>query len=120
MSASGSYFVSKFGWQEGWENDYNKITLLDRPLNFTNEDYWELSKVFKNNRQSQLFEAMQRMFVSAGDEGEVGGRFGNFKRSIGKFRVDFSKNRRQSNFEEDFLGKTYSYFFECVWYRNTK
>ena len=47
MTTSGSYFVSKFGWQEGWENDYNKITLLDRPEDFTNKDYWELSKVFK-------------------------------------------------------------------------
>ena len=110
MTTSGSYFVSKFGWQEGWENDYNKITLLDRPQDFTNKDYWELSKVFKNNPQPQLFEAMQRMFVSAADEGEVGGRFAKFKRSIGKFRVDFSKNRRQPNFEEDFLGKPCSYF----------
>ena len=53
---------------------------------------------------------MQRMFVSAADEGEVGGGFAKFKRSIGKFRVDFSKNRRQPNFEEDFLGKPCSYF----------
>ena len=47
MTTSGSYFVSKFGWQEGWVNDYNKIILLDRPQEFINRDYLELSKVFK-------------------------------------------------------------------------
>ena len=47
----GSYFVSKFGWQEGWVDDYSKITLLDRPHDFTNKDYLELSKVFKNYTQ---------------------------------------------------------------------
>ena len=73
MTTSGSYFVSKFGWQEGWENDYNKITLLDRPQDFTNDDYQELSNVFKNNSQSQLFEIMHRIILSAPDEGEVGG-----------------------------------------------
>ena len=31
MTASGSCFVLKFGWQDRWEKDYNKITLLDRP-----------------------------------------------------------------------------------------
>ena len=25
MTTSGSYFVSKFGWQEGWVDDYDKI-----------------------------------------------------------------------------------------------
>ena len=89
-----SYFVLKFGWQEGWENDYNKIVLLDRSQDFTNKDYWELTKVFKDNPQSQWFEAMQRMFRSALDEGEVGGRFNKFRKSIGKFRVDFNENRR--------------------------
>ena len=48
MTTSGSYFLSKFGRQEGWEKDYNKITLLDRPQDFTNKDYWELSKIFKD------------------------------------------------------------------------
>ena len=110
MTTSGSYFVSKLGWQEGWENGCNKITLLDRSQDFTNKDYWELSKVFKNNPQSQLFEVMQRMFLSAPDEGYAGGRYNKFRKSIGKFWVDFSKNRCQPNFEEDFLGKPCSYF----------
>ena len=100
-----SYFVLKFGWQEGWENDYNKIVLLDRSQDFTNKDYWELTKVFKDNPQSQWFEAMQRMFLSALDEGKVGGRFNKFRKSIGKFQVDFNENRHQPNFEEDFLDK---------------
>ena len=26
MITSVSYFVPKFGWQEGWVNDYNKVT----------------------------------------------------------------------------------------------
>ena len=110
MTTSGSYFLSKFGRQEGWEKDYNKITLLDRPQDFTNKNYWELSKVFKNNSQLELFEAMQGMFVSAPDEGEVGGRFSKFRRSIGKFRDDYKKNRRQPNFGEDFLDKPFTYF----------
>ena len=50
------------------------------------------------------------MIVSAVDEGKVGGRFAKFKRSSGKCPVDFSKNRRQPNFEEGFLGKPCSYF----------
>ena len=40
----------------------------------------------------------------------MGGRFTKFRRSIGKFQVDFSKNKHQQNFEEDFLGKPCSYF----------
>ena len=48
MTTSGSYFVSKFGRQEEQEKDYNKINLLDRPQDFTNKDYWELSKIFKD------------------------------------------------------------------------
>ena len=39
-------------------------------------------------------------------------RLSKFKKSIGKFRVDFSKNRRQPNFEEDFLGKPCTYFLK--------
>ena len=31
MTNLGCYFVSKFGWQEEWVNDYNQIILLDRP-----------------------------------------------------------------------------------------
>ena len=91
---------------------YHKIILLDRPQEFTNNDYWELSKVFQNHTQRQLFEAMQKMFLPAPDAGEVWGRFNKFKKSIGKFRVDFSKNRRQPNFEEDFLGKPCTYFLK--------
>ena len=55
---------------------------------------------------------MQKMFLPAPDVGEVRGRFNKFKKSIGKFRVEFSKNRRQSNFEEDFLGKPCTYFLK--------
>ena len=90
-------------------DDYDKIILLDRPQEFTNNDYLELSKVFQNHTQRQLFEAMQKMFLPTPDVGEVGGRF---KKSIGKFRVDFSENRRQPNFEEDFLGKPCTYFLK--------
>ena len=108
MTTSGSYFISKFGWQEGWVDVCSKITLLDRPQDFTNKDYWELSKVFKNNTQWQLFEAMQKMFLSTPDDGE--GSFNKFRKNIGKFRDDFKKNRRQPNFEVDFLGKPCIYF----------
>ena len=52
------------------------------------------------------------MFLPTPDVGEVGGRFNKFKKSIGKFRVDFSKNRCQPNFEEDFLGKLCTYFLK--------
>ena len=52
MNTSGSYFVLKFGWPEGWVDDNNKITLLDRPQEFTNNDFWELSKVFKNHTEA--------------------------------------------------------------------
>ena len=93
-------------------DDYDKIILLDRPQEFTNNDYWELSKVFQNHTERQLFEAMQKMFLPALDVGKVWGRFNKFKKSIGKFRVDFSKNRRQPNFEEDFLGKPCTYFLK--------
>ena len=48
MTTSGSYFLSKFGWQERWMFDYNKIILLDRPQEFTNNDYLEISKISKN------------------------------------------------------------------------
>ena len=93
-------------------DDYDKIILLDRPQEFTNNDYLELSKVFQNHTQRQLFEAMQKMFLPTSNVGEVGGRFNKFKKSIGKFRVDFSRNRRQPNFEEDFLGKPCTYFLK--------
>ena len=112
MTTSDSYFVSKFGWQQGWVDDYDKIILLDRPQKFTNNDYLELSKVFQNHTQRQLFEAMQKMFLPTPDVGEVGRRLNKFKKSIGKFRVDFSRNRRQPNFEEDFLGKPCTYFLK--------
>ena len=98
MTTPGSYFVSKFGWQEGWVNDYNEIILLDISQKFTNNDYWELSKAFKNHTQRQLFEAMQKMFLSTPDDDEVGSWFNKFKKSIGKFRNDFQKKRRQPNF----------------------
>ena len=98
MTASGSYFVLKFGWPEGWVDDYNKITLLDRPQEFTNDYYWELSKVFKNHTMRELFEAMQKIFVSTPDDGEVGGRFNKFRKSIWKFRDDYKKNRCQPKF----------------------
>ena len=51
----------------------------------TNNDYWELSKVFKNHTQRQLFEAMQKMFLLTPDVGEVGGRLNKFKKSIRRF-----------------------------------
>ena len=82
------------------------------PQEFTNNDYWELSKVFKNHTQRQLFEAMQKIFLLSPDEGEVAGGFNKFKKSTGKFRVDFEKNRRQPNFEEDFLSKPCMYFLK--------
>ena len=90
----------------------NKIILLGRPQEFTNNYYWELSKVFQNHTQRQLFEAMQKMFLPAPDVGEVGGRFNKFRKSIGKFRDIFMKNRRQPNFKEDFLGKPCIYFLK--------
>ena len=51
MTTSGSYFVLKLGWSEGWVDDHDKIILLDGPQEFTNNDYWELSKVFNNHTQ---------------------------------------------------------------------
>lgn len=45
-------------------NNYNKITLLDRPDQFTNNGYIELSKVFKNYKERQLFEGTQKMLLS--------------------------------------------------------
>ena len=112
MTTSGSYFVLKFGWPEGWVDGNKKITLLDRPQEFTDNDYWELSKVFKNHTQRQLFEAMQKMFVSTPDDGKVGVRFNKFKKSIGKFRDDYKKNRCQPNFKEDFFGKPCIHFLK--------
>ena len=53
MTTSGSYFLSKFGWQERWMFDYNKIILLDRPQEFVNNDYLEISKVSKNYTESK-------------------------------------------------------------------
>ena len=61
MTASDSCCGSKFGWQEGWVNDYNKIILLDRLQKFTNNKYSELNKGFKyytKNTKKQLFEAI--------------------------------------------------------------
>ena len=52
------------------------------------------------------------MFLPVPDVGEVGSRFNKFKNSIGKFRVDFRKNRHQPKFEEDFLGNPRTYFFK--------
>ena len=52
------------------------------------------------------------MFLPAPDVGKVRGRFNKFKKSIGKFRVDFSKNRHQPNFEEDFLDKPCTCFLK--------
>ena len=51
-----------------------------------------------------------QMFASTPDDGEVEGRFNKFKKSIGKFRDDYKKNRRQSNVKEDFLGKSCIFF----------
>ena len=56
----------------------------------TNNDYWELSKVFKNHTQRQLFEAMQKMFLLTPDGDEVGGRLNKFKKSIRRFRDVFT------------------------------
>ena len=53
---------------------------------------------------------MQKIFLATPDDGEMGGRFNKFRKSIGKFRDDFKKNRHQPNFEEDFLGKPCTYF----------
>ena len=53
MTTSGSYFLSKFGWQESCMYDYNKFILLDRPQEFTNNDYLEISKVSKNYTESK-------------------------------------------------------------------
>ena len=89
-------------------DDYSKIILLDRPKSFTNKDYLELSQVFKNNTHWQLFEAMQKMFLSTPDDCE--GRFNKFRKSIETFWDDVKKNRRQPNFEETFLGKPCIYF----------
>ena len=106
MTTSGSYFLSKFGRQEGWEKDYNKITLLDRPQDFTNKDYWELSKIFKDYTHWQLFKAMQKMFLPTPDDNDkMGSRFNKFRKTIGKLRDDLKKNWRQSNYEENFLGQ---------------
>ena len=58
--------------------------------------------VFINHIQRQLFEAMQKMFVLTPDDGEVGGRFNKFQKSIGKFWDDFKNTRCQPNFKEDF------------------
>ena len=56
MTTSGSYFVLKLGWSEGWVDDQDKIVLLDGPQEFTNNDYWELSKVFKNHTQAIVWD----------------------------------------------------------------
>ena len=88
----------------------NKISLLGRPQEFTNNCYWE----FQNHTKRQLFEVMQKMFLPAPGVGEVGGRFNKFKKSIGKFRDIFMKNRRQPNFKEDFLGKPCIYFLKVL------
>ena len=93
-------------------DDYNKITLVDRPQEFANKDYWELSKIFKNRTQRQLFQAMHKMFVSTPDDDEVEGRFNKFKKSIGNFWNDYNKNRWQPNFKEDFSGKPCIYFLK--------
>ena len=37
-------------------------------------------------------EAIQKVFAPTPDDGEVGGRFNKFKKSIGKFRDDYKKN----------------------------
>ena len=66
--------------------------------------------VYIKNQQSQLFEAMQRMFLSAPCEGEMAGRFSEFWKSFGKFPVNFDKIRHQPNFEKDFLAKPCTYF----------
>ena len=66
--------------------------------------------VYINNPQSHLFEAMQRMFLSAPGQGEMGGRFSKFRKSFGKFLVNFDKIRHQPNFEKDFLAKSCTYF----------
>ena len=91
-------------------NDYNKIILLVRPQEFINGDYLELSKVFKKYTQRQLFEATWKMFLSTADYGRDKGRFKKFKRNIGGFQDDFSRNRCQRNFDLDFLDKPYIYF----------
>ena len=65
----------------------NKIILLDRPQEFTNNYYWELSKVFQNHTQRQLFEAMQKMFLPAPDVGEVGVGLTNLGRALGNFGI---------------------------------
>ena len=100
MNTSGSYFVSKFGWREGWENDYNNIVLLDRPQDFTNKDYWELSRVLKDNPQSQLLEGMHRMFLLAPDECDVGGRFNKFWKSIPHKKVSQDLTEKKQDLTE--------------------
>ena len=110
MATSGFYFVSKFDWQEGQVNDYNKIILMVRPQEFNNRDYLELSKVFNKYTQWQLFKATQKIFLSTPDHGKDEGRFKKFKRNIGEFQDDFSRNRCQQNFDLDFLDNPYIYF----------
>ena len=50
------------------------------------------------------------MFLSAPGESEMGGRFSKFRKSFGKFPVNFDKIRHQLNFAKDFLGKPCAYF----------
>ena len=59
----------------------------------------------------------RKVFLSTPEDGKNKRRFKKFKRMIGKFRHSLKKNRRQPNFEIDFLGKPRIYFFECVWYK---
>ena len=54
---------------------------------------------------------MQKIFLPTPDDsGKMGSRFNKFRKTIGKFRDDLKKNRRQPNFEENFLGKSCTYF----------
>ena len=54
------------------------------------------------------------MFLSTPDDGEIGGWFNKFKKSIRKFQDDFKKCRCQPNIEEDFLDNPCIYFLKVL------
>ena len=62
--------------------------------------------IYINNPQLKLFKAMQRMFLSAPREGEMQGKFKQFRNSFGKCQVNFNKNMHRP----DLAAKPSTYF----------
>ena len=97
-------FEESFGWKEGWQSDYSKISFLDNPSAFTNGVFYAFYCAFKD--KDDCFEAARHMYHSITEGQDISKIKKMFSRRVSIFLTDRSKYLKTLALSADFLGRT--------------